>query len=212
MRRLGRMDWWRELPVCCLPSSDRHRLKTTNGNCSSARSSRRRGCYPGFCWYGKEARCSSSCQRLPIIDVNVVPLIQHTIYYSFESSSLWLSALWLPADVRSLKTKTNSYGLPCYDVLCFEKPKASVVCLFCQNLASHVPWRVNDMYKQHTIVVILQSSCDRFSAYLGIIIGDVEGIMLLVGQTRASIFLDVRNLCPPFSSVLRWTNGDMMFP
>lgn len=74
---------------------------------------------------------------------------------------------------------------------------------FCQNLASHVPWRVNDVYKQHTIVVILQSSCDRFSAYLGIIIGDVEGIMLLVGQTRASIFLDVRNLCPPFSSVLR---------
>lgn len=44
---------------------------------------------------------------------------------------------------------------------------------FCQDVASHVPRRVNDVHKQHTIAVILRSSCDRFSAYLGITIGDV---------------------------------------
>lgn len=51
--------------------------------------------------------------------------------------------------------------------------ESSAVCLFCQDVASHVPWRVNDVHKQHTIAVILRPSCDRFSAYLGITIGDV---------------------------------------
>lgn len=50
--------------------------------------------------------------------------------------------------------------------------ESSAVCLFCQDVACHVPLRVHDVHKQHTIVVILRSSCDRVSAY-----HNMEGII-----------------------------------